>query len=377
VNDAAHDLCVGLKQQEYDLAMLFATHHYGPNFEGLVQSVYNALNCRNLIGCTGESIVGPTAEIESRPAVALWLAHLPGVRVVPFLLDQEDLEVLADAEPAAWHDRVGVTPADNPSFVILPDMFTIDVSTCLAGLDAMFPGATIVGGVASGASSAGKNRLFLGETCLRRGLVGVSLSGPVSISSVVSQGCRPVGEPYIVTKTRDNLIVELGGKPALGVLREVFNGATAADQLLMQNGLHVGRLIDEQRRDGKPGAFLIRNMIGITQSEALAIGDFLRPGQTVQFHVRDSRSADDEMARLLQEERERFATPPQGALLFTCNGRGQRFFRKPNHDIALVNTIVGDCPTAGFFASGEIGPVGGRTFIHGFTSSLILFRPVE
>jgi small ligand-binding sensory domain FIST len=294
--------------------------------------------------------------------------------VVPFPLDQEDLETLAEAQPEAWHDRIGVTPADKPSFIILPDASSVDITACLSNMDAVFPGSTIVGGVASGSQASGKNQLFLGENCLRRGLVGVSLSGPVQIDAVVSQGCRPVGEPFVVTKVRDNLIVELGGKPALSVLREIFNQASSADQVLMQNGLHVGRLIDEQQRAGETGAYLVRNMIGITQSEALAIGDFFRPGQTVQFHVRDARTADEEMTRLLEEDRQRNELAPEGALLFTCNGRGQRFFKKPNHDIGLVNSIVGDCPTAGFFAGGEIGPIGGRSFIHGFTSSLVLFR---
>ncbi len=370
---AVHDLCIDLKQFEADLAVVFASHHYGPEFHELVQGIYSSINCRNLIGCTGEAIIGPTAEIEARPAVSLWAAKLPDVRVLPFLLDQEDVTRLGD-DPEAWHDRLGVSVDDDPSFIVLPDGFSIDIPSCLGRMDSYFPGSTIVGGIASGAEAPGQNRLFLNDQTLRQGLVGVSLSGNVEIASVVSQGCRPVGEPFVITKARDNLIEELGGKPALAVLQQVFNEAEASDQELMKRGVHVGRLVDESRRQPGAGEFLVRNMMGVSPDQALAVTDFLRPGQTVQFHVRDSLSADEEMDRLLRAERERIECPATGALLFSCNGRGRRFFRKPNHDIALVNNIVGDCPTAGFFAQGEIGPVGGRTFIHSFTSSLILFR---
>lgn len=395
VEAVVHDLCVDLKGYGADLALLFVSHHYGPDFDALVHGVYHRINCRTLIGCTGEGIIGPTAEIESRPAAALWLAQLPGVRVFPFLLDQEDLQALVEGGAAAWHDRLGTQapafmrgiaraphsrggpPVVNdgaPSFIILADPFSIDVQACLRRMDELFPGATIVGGMASGAEAAGQNRLFLADQALRQGLVGVSLSGNLSIASVVSQGCRPVGEPFVVTRGRENLIEELGGKPALAVLQEVYDRASATDQDLMRSGLHVGRLVDEQRRNVGLGGFLVRNLMGISPDRAIAVGDYIRPGQTVQFHVRDAKSAGDEMERMLRAVQGQPAHHAHGALLFNCNGRGRRFFRQANHDISLVNSIIADCPTAGFFAAGEIGPVGGRTFIHGFTSSLILFR---
>ena len=369
---AVHDLCVDLKRFHADLAVVFASHHYGPEFLDLIQGIYHAINCRNLIGCTAESIVGPTSEIENRPAVVLWVAQMPEVRIFPFVLDQQDLESMEDE--ASWYDRLGVTPDENPSFIVLPDPFTMDVPACLERMDACFGGSTIVGGLASGASEPGQNRLFMNDQALRQGLVGISLAGKVEITSVVSQGCRPVGQPYVITRARDNLIEELGGKPALKVLQEVFDRASSADRDLMRRGLQVGRLVDEQRRGFGSGDFLVRNMMGISQGRALAVGDFLRVGQTVQFHVRDSQSAEEEMERLLRAEQTRCRQSARGALLFNCNGRGRQFFRKSNHDISLVNQLVTDCQTAGFFAQGEIGPIGGRTFIHGFTSSLILFR---
>jgi len=370
---AVHDLCVDLKTFEADLAIVFASHHFGPEFDGLVQGIHQRINCRNLIGCTGESIIGPTAEIERQPAVVLWVAQLPDVRVLPFVLDQEDVQALG-SDLNAWRERLGAAPDDQPGIIMLPDPYSVDVQTCIARIEASYPRATLVGGMASGATAPGQNRLFLGEQTLRRGMVGVSLSGNIEIATVVSQGCRPVGQPFVVTKVEENFIQELGGRPAYAVLQDVYREAGEADQQLMRQGLHVGRLIDEARRNIGVGGFLVRNMMGVREDQALAVTDYLRPGQTVQFHVRDSHTADEEMSRLLQAEHERDHKPVGGALLFSCNGRGRGFFRESNHDIALVNRIIDGCHTAGFFAQGEIGPVGGKTFIHGYTSSLILFR---
>jgi small ligand-binding sensory domain FIST len=370
---AVHDLCVDLKSFEADLAIVFASHHFGPEFDDLVQGIHHTINCRNLIGCTGESIIGPTAEIERQPAVVLWVAQLPGVRLLPFVIDQEDVVALGD-DMSAWRERLGPAPDDQPGIIMLPDPFSVDVHACIERIEACYPGATIVGGMASGATAPGQNRLFLGDQTLRRGMVGVSLAGNIEIAAVVSQGCRPVGKPYVITKADQNFIQELGGRPAYAVLKEVYKEAGEAEQQLMEQGTHLGRLIDESRREMGVGGFLIRNMMGVREDQALAVGDFMRAGQTVQFHVRDSQTADEEMQRLLHEETERNHSPVSGALLFSCNGRGRGFFQESNHDIALVNRVMGECPTAGFFAQGEIGPVGGKTFIHSYTGSLIVFR---
>jgi len=369
---AVHDLSVDLRDFDADLAVVFASHHYGPEFVELIRSLYDKINTRNLIGCTGESIIGPTAEIEGRPSITVWAARLPDVRIFPFVIDQEDLEGMTEA--SAWYDRLGTTPDESPSFVVLPEPFSINVDACLNRIDAFFPGCTVAGGIASGANGPGQNRLFANDQALRQGMVGVALSGNVDISSVVSQGCRPVGKPFVITKATENLVEELGGRPALQVLREVYEQAKPADRKLMESGMHVGRLVDEHVEDYGPGDFVIRNMMGVYQNRALAIGDFLRPGQTVQFHVRDAEIADADFQSLLESNSQQYSGSPMGALLFSCNGRGRSFFKQANHDIGLVNAWNESCATAGFFAQGEIGPVGGKTFIHGFTSSLLVFR---
>lgn len=355
-----------------DLLLIFVSHHYGPDYDELLSALRDAINTRNLIGCTGESIIGPDREIERAPAIAVWAAKLPDVRVLPFVVDQNDVQSLDGAE--SWREHLGVQPHEKPGFIVLPDPFSIDAESCLEQMDDAFPGSKIVGGLASGANAPGQNRLFLGDQVLRQGLVGVSLSGPIAIHAVVSQGCRPIGEPFVVTKADQNVIFELRGKPVLEVLRQVYNAAPPADQQLMQQGLHVGRVVDERLGKFGPGDFLIRNLMGVVNDEAVAINALVRPGQTIQFHVRDSKTADEEMKNLLTGKVTTMPRPPMGGLLFSCNGRGSRLFGAANHDIGLVNKIAGNCEVAGFFAAGEIGPVGDKTFIHGFTSSLILFH---
>ena len=371
-HDAIREVAEPVASIAPDLVLVFMSMHHGPNFESVLADLRDAIPCRNLIGCTGDGIIGPDREVEQGPATAAWGAKMPGVRALPFFVDQNDVVNFDDN--SAWYDRLGVTPDDKPSFVVLPDPFSIHMERCLAQMDDAFAGSTIVGGMASGARAQGENRLFINDQVLRQGMVGVSLTGPVRIHAIVSQGCRPVGEPFVITKADENIIFELRGRPALDVLRGVFNDANSADQALMQQGVHVGRVVDERAGALGKGNFLIRNVAGVVQDDALAVTALVRAGQTIQFHVRDGTSADEEMRLLLTGKVANLRQPAHGGLLFTCNGRGRRLFGAPNHDIGVVNAIAKDCQTAGFFAAGEIGPIGNKTFLHGFTSSLILFH---
>lgn len=369
---AISQLKAELGDLEPDLVLLFVSPHHLENADALLADVRDKINARNLIGCTAAGIIGGDREIEDAPAISIWAAKLPGVRILPFIIDQQDVTSLEGND--AWRDHLIVSADSKPGFIILPDPFSIDVEHCLSEMDDAYPESKIVGGLASAGRAPGENRLFLNDQVLRQGLVGVSLSGPIQIDTVVSQGCRPIGEPFVITKAEQNIIQELRGKPALEIVRSVFASASPTDQALMQTGLHVGRVVDERVEKFRQGDFLIRNLMGVVEQSAIAINAYIRPGQTIQFQVRDSKSADEEMRDLLTEEIAAMPTPPGGGLLFTCNGRGARMFGKPDHDIGLVNSIAKDCQVAGFFAAGEIGPVGNRTFIHGFTSSLILFR---
>jgi small ligand-binding sensory domain FIST len=217
--------------------------------------------------------------------------------------------------------------------------------------------------------------LILGDRQFQTGAIAAVIHGAVRVSSVVSQGCRPIGQPFVVTRAEANVIHELGGVPPLLQLKEMFKTLTDREQELVRHGLHVGRVLNEYQDQFHRGDFLVRNVIGADpQTGAIAIGDYVRPGQTVQFHVRDEETADEDLRHLLMDARKRSDPQPSGALLFTCNGRGTRLFSSADHDARCVREALGEVPLAGFFAQGEIGPVAGKNFLHGFTASIAIFQ---
>ena len=216
--------------------------------------------------------------------------------------------------------------------------------------------------------------MILNHTVYEQGAVGVRLHGPVKTRTVLSQGCRPIGQPLVITKADRNVIFELGGKRALDQLQELFDQLEPKEQEIVQRGIHVGRVIDEYKNRFDRGDFLVRNVIGADQQTgAIAIGDFVRPGQTIQFHIRDAQSADEDLRHAFAAEK----GTARGGLLFTCNGRGSRLFGEPHHDAGVVSRSLGDVPLAGFFAAGELGPVGRKNFLHGFTASVVIFEAAK
>jgi small ligand-binding sensory domain FIST len=274
-----------------------------------------------------------------------------------------------------WPDEL-VDAAPKQSLIItVADPYSFPVDDFLGQINDEQPGLRVVGGMASGGREPGVHRLILGDGVLLEGAAGVLLQGPIGCRTVVSQGCRPIGKPLIVTKARDDIIEELGGKPALAQLQQLWQELTPRDQKLAQQGLHVGRVINEYQETFRRGDFLVRNVVGIEKSTgAVAITERVRVGQTIQFHVRDAASADEDLRLLLEQDAQSGLAKPHGALLFSCNGRGTRLFDMPHHDAAAIQQAEGPLPLAGFFAQGELGPIGGQNFIHGFTASIALFE---
>jgi small ligand-binding sensory domain FIST len=251
------------------------------------------------------------------------------------------------------------------------------VQDLLMGMDFAFPRAAKIGGLASGASRQGGNALFLDGEVWRTGAIGLALDGNITVDTVVAQGCRPIGNPMRISKSDRNMLVELDGQPPMEVLRNMFETLSERDRGLLQNSLFLGVVMDELIDSPVQGDFLIRNVVGMDQATGgLAIGEMLKEGQLVQFHLRDAEtSTDDLQAVLTRYADEHRENDIPGALLFSCLGRGQYLYGKPNHDTDLFRDKLGDVPLGGFFCNGEIGPVSGTTFLHGYTSSFGLFRP--
>jgi small ligand-binding sensory domain FIST len=371
VNAAAARLREQLGGARADLLVVFVSAHHATHFERLPALLAAALDAAVLIGCSAGGVIGGGREIEQRPGLSLTAALLPGVDVLPF-------HVAPDAplgeQPAVWEQRLGVSALRQPHFVLLPDPFSCDAEAFVRGLEHAYPRSRIVGGLASGGRQAGSNALFLGRHVHRAGLVGVALAGDIEVDTIVAQGCRPIGQPMFITKCQGNLLWELDGTPAVEVLRDLYEQLDPADQELAQHSLFLGIVMSEDRQEYRHGDFLIRNIVGMDPERGVVgVGALLRENSVVQFHLRDAKTSAADLRQLLAGY-EPGTTTPQGALLFSCLGRGLHLYGRPDHDTDAFREHLGDVPLGGFFCNGEIGPVRGTTFLHGYTSSFGIFR---
>lgn len=359
-----------------DLVLAFASSDHRAGYRKLPERVAESFPGALLAGCSAQSVIGGGREIEDRPGLSLTVAVLPGVTLRPFHLAPELPEPSASA--ADWARWVGVPRDVEPAFVVLGDPFSVAAEALLCGLDQAFPGARTVGGLASGGRAAGENALFLGSRLHRTGAVGVALWGDIALDTIVAQGCRPIGSPMFVTRCRDGLLLEVDGRSPLDVLQRLFDASDAAERERMRSALFLGIEMKSGLSEYRQGDFLIRNLIGMDDGNgALAVAAALDEAQVVQFHVRDAAtSAADLEDRLTRYRAESHAAAlPRGALLFSCLGRGTHLYGEPDHDSDALRRHFGDVAIGGFFCNGEIGPVQGRTFLHGYTSALALARP--
>ena len=357
------------------LAVVFASPHFAGDYERVPQQIHRHFPGAVVLGCSGAGIIGDGREVEDRPALSLTVAHLPNVSISPFHLTSADLPT-PDAPPDTWVQRLGVAPEGAPQFLMLVEPFSMAGEELLSGLDFAYPGIVKIGGLASGGQSPADQALFLNDRMHREGAVGVGLSGDVIVDTVVAQGCRPIGEPLRITQAERNILIGLDGEPPLRVLQRVYHGLPSRDQELVQRNLLLGIAMDPLREEAGAGDFLVRSLLGAdTQRGVLAVGALLQEGQLVQFHVRDAETSAEDLGRCLDNYRAQAPeAPPEGALLFSCTGRGMHLYGRPDHDTGLFRDAVGTVPLAGFFCAGEIGPVGGATYLHGFTSSFAIFR---
>jgi small ligand-binding sensory domain FIST len=363
VGEAVGQVLEKIGEETPDLVVVFASEGHTGAFDDIATSVQKLLFPVVMLGCTAAAVVGGDKELEDGPGLAIFAARLPTTILTAVRLE------LADTPDGptltGWPDDAD----PDTTLLLLADPFSFPVDAFLSRANDALPGLRVIGGLASSGRGPGGNRLTLDGTIVRDGAVGVLIDG-VDILTVVSQGCRPVGQPFTVTRSERNVIYELAGQPALERLRAVAAEADAEERDLMRRGLHMGIVVDEHLAEFSPGDFVIRNVIGgDPDTGAVAIGDVVEIGQTVQFHVRDATSADTDLRHLLDR-----AGPAAGALLFTCNGRGKHLFSVPDHDARAIADALGQPPLAGFFCAGELGPVGPRNFLHGFTASVAVFR---
>ena len=349
------------------LAVLFASAHFFDSAEDLAAAITEQAGPVPLIGCVAEAVAGGAREVESEPAVSLWLAADLGP------VETYAMEFVRTPNGGAF-GGYRFAPESGGMHLMLCDPFTFPAGDLLGHLNEHVPGTVVMGGMASGGLRLNQSRLFLDGRVLSEGAVGAHLP-EAEVHPLVAQGCRPVGDPYTTTRAEGNVIFELGGRSPVVRLQELAAALPDKDRELLVQGLQVGLVIDEYQAEPRQGNFLIRSVVGADpESGAIAVGEEIQVGQTVQFHVRDAESADEDLQRTLARESAVLGgREAAGALLFTCNGRGSRLFPGPDHDAGLIAKVLGKNPVAGFFCAGELGPVGRQNFLHAFTASIALF----
>lgn len=349
---------------DVDLAFVFLSPHHLDDAGIAVHKLAEELGPRHIVGCVAQGVVGGDREIESGPALAVWAASLPGSTIEPFHAVGDETE-----------DGIEISGFPDPEHAdlvtLLVDPFTFPAAPFLAALNEEHAAVPVVGGIAVGAGERGAQALIVDDEIHDEGAVGTLVSG-VSVLALVSQGCSPIGEDAVITASEGNVIFELAGRPPLERLRAVIASLPPERQRLAARGLLAGIVIDENRSEYLRGDYLMRGLLGADEdSGAIAVGETVRVGQTLRFHVRDAETAGEDLNETLDIALRGAA--PAGALLFTCNGRGTNMFSAPDHDAGTLARALGSPALAGIFCGGEIGPVGGAAFLHGFTATMAVF----
>ena len=366
--EAALSAREGLGGEPCDLAVVFASGAHLAAPEAVLEAVHEALAPGHLVGCAAGGVIAARREVEQGTAVSVWAAHLDGGAAATFHAVVEELEEGTGA-------LAGMPELDGADgAILLADPATFPTDAVLRFLSEAAPAVPLIGGLASARTAGGATALFLDEDVVEEGAVGVRFDG-VEMLPCVSQGAAPIGPELTITAADGHIILELAGKPALEKLRETIEELPPEDLELVQGGLLMGIVVETNKPDYLQGDFLVRGLVGADPDTGqVAVAAEVRPGQVVRLHARDAESADRDLREALSMRMQALGgRPPAGALLFACNGRGRGLFGHSDHDAETVADELAGAPAAGFFAAGEIGPVGGETFLHGFTATVAVF----
>lgn len=362
---AAADAAAGLGGP-CDLAVVFAGAPHLPEAEALLAAVHDRLAPAALIGCGAGGVLGAGRELEGGPGAVVWALSAPEAEIATHRFEPSAPDSGAEPLGAIDPDALG------EAVLLLADPFTFSAEALLRSVNEQRPGLPVLGGLASAAAD-GSAALFCDREVLAGGAVAAAVSG-LAILPCVSQGATPVGPEMTITAARGNVIEQLASQPAIERLRDAIAELEPREQALAARGLMLGLVIDENQPDYERGDFLVRPILGADpQRGEIAIGERVRVGQIVRVHVRDGAIADEDLREALRMQVGAIGRAgAAGALLFTCNGRGSHMFDVPDHDATTLEDALG-APAGGFFCAGEIGPVGGRNFLHGFTATIAVF----
>jgi small ligand-binding sensory domain FIST len=369
----AQRLRSSLGSHKPSLGLVFLSSRYFPKAPQILEILRVDAQVPLLAGCSSQALISGSEEIEDNAGLVLGLYSLPGAELQAFHFTQENLD--EGNGPGYWHNETGIAPEQTNGWLAFGDPFNLDCDSWLRQWNEAYAPLPVLGGLASGDSSGRSTQLYLNGDVFDEGVIAVSIGGEVGLASVISQGCTPIGETWTITRADQNLIYEIGNRPAYTVLAETFAKLPEEEQKKTRGNLFIGLVINEYLEEFGRGDFLVRNLLGADPATGvLAVGAFPRTGQTIQFQRRDAAAANEDMLELLSRTHENLKeTTVYGGCLCSCNGRGSNLFGYPSHDAGMVQRRLGPVPLAGFFCNGEIGPVGEKNFLHGYTASLALF----
>ncbi len=367
------DLCSKLHPHPVSLGLVFISPRYFSVAEKLLDILRVEARIPWLVGCSGNSLVSGEREIEEEAGISVGLFFFPDTQLEAIRFNQEQVEEWNGA--GYWHLETGRTLETVQSWLVFADPFTLNSELWLRQWNDAFPGVPILGGLASGDYAARKTQIYCNGKVYEDGGVALAFSGAVGMVGVISQGCTPIGEAWTITKTERNVILEIGNRPAYQVLFETLSALPASLQAVTRGNLFVGLAMNEYQDDFQRGDFLIRNILAAdAETGAIAIGALPRPGQTLQFHRRDAEASSEDMTVTLRRSQNQLSgSRVLGGCLCSCNGRGYRLFGRVHHDAHRVQQAFGPLGLVGFFCNGELGPIAGKNYLHGYTASVALF----
>jgi small ligand-binding sensory domain FIST len=369
----AENLRGQLQAPKVSLGLVFMSPKFFPNAKQILEILQVHGQIPLLAGCSSQSLIVGEEEVEQNAGLTLALYAMPGADVKAIHFAQEQVEEANG--PGYWRLETGIEPNQTNGWLAFIDPFHLDSETWLRTWNEAYAPLPVMGGLASGDYSEQLTQVYLNNEVFEEGGVAISIGGDVKLAGVTSQGCTPIGDTWTLTKVDDNIIHEIGNRPAYEVLAETFNGLTPEEQKSARGNLFIGLVVNEYLDEFHRGDFLIRNLLGADpNSGSIAVGALPRLGQTVQFQRRSAAAATEDMNELLARTKSKLGEATiYGGCLCSCNGRGQNMFGKPNHDAEMIQQRLGPLGLAGFFCNGEIGPIGERNFLHGYTASLALF----
>ena len=372
LRDWAENLRRQLPAAKVSLGLVFMSPKFFPHAEEALEILRVHARIPLLAGCSSSGLIAGEREFENSAGLSLALYSLPGAELKGVRLTQPQGD---DAKGADWQLETGVEPKNTNGWLVFIDPFHFDSESWMRGWNEAYAPVPTFGGLAGGIISDPTAQVYLNGDVFEDGGVAISFGGDVKLEGVISQGCTPIGESWTLTRVEKNLIHHIGNRPAYAVLAETFHKLPPDEQRKSQGNLLIGLVVNEYSEDFHRGDFLVRNLIGgDPNSGVLAVGALPRAGQMMQFQRRDAAAATEDMNELLARAKTQLGDATvYGGCLCCCNGRGQNLFGVPDHDAGLVQKQLGPLSLAGFFGNGEIGPVGGKSYLHGFTASLALF----